>query len=141
MLLLAIGALGIALALWVMPLPPPAIGGACGPGNSAEPAVAAFFDPITIGAGSPPPSGTTEHYEWLAFIGECQSATDARMMFGLIFLLAAVVLALSSVLLGRPRPSSSRERGEGSWPPVSGPPPVSGTAPLPRRAAPELPPA
>lgn len=83
-----------AIAIVVLPLPNPVAGGTCGPGRGAEPAIAAFFDPVSIGAGAQPPSGTLQNYQWQAFVGECQSATNARMVDALALLVLAAFFGL-----------------------------------------------
>ena len=91
-LVLAALALSGAVVVVLLPLPKPAIGGGatCGPGRGSESAIEAFFDPVTIGAGTEPPtSATTQNLSWQAFVGECQAATNGRMVDAL----ALVILA------------------------------------------------
>lgn len=94
-----VGLAGLAVAgaitIVVLPLPNPAAGGTCGPGRGAEPAIAAFFDPLSIGAGVQPPGGTLQNYQWQAFVGECQSATNARMVDALALLVLAAFFGLA----------------------------------------------
>jgi len=78
-----------AFVVILLPLPNPAAGGTCGPSlHGSEPAIAAFFDPVSIGAG-PIPSGATALYQWQAFVGQCQASTNARMVDALALLLLA----------------------------------------------------
>jgi len=84
-----------AVAIVVLPLPNPAAGGTCGPSRGSEPAIAAFFDPVSIGAGTEPPGGTLQNYQWQAFVGECQSSTNSRMVDALALLLLAAFFGLA----------------------------------------------
>ena len=93
-LVLAALALAGAIVVVVLPLPKPAAGGTCGPGAGSEPAVAAFFDPVSIGAGTPPTNSAVAAYQWQAFVGECQSSANGRMVEGLALLLVAGFFAL-----------------------------------------------
>ena len=103
--LVFLGVMGIAIALSAVltSLPAPAAGGTCGPGTSSESAAAAFFDPVSIGAGPPPPAsaGTAAHLDWLAFIGECQSAANSRMLVGLFTLALALGAGVGGLVLLR----------------------------------------
>ncbi|MDE3086823.1 MAG: hypothetical protein KGJ77_08655 [Acidobacteriota bacterium] len=83
-----------AVVVVVLPLPKPAAGGTCGPGAGSEPAIAAFFDPVSIGAGPQPATSAIEAYQWQAFVGECQSAANGRMVEGLALLIVAGFFAL-----------------------------------------------
>ena len=104
-----LGVLGAAAAITMVagPLPSPAAGGTCGPGRSSESAFVAFFDPGSIGANAEPPvSNPSARFDYLAFVGECQSSTDARMLLALAILVLAFVVAfgipsLVGQLLGR----------------------------------------
>ena len=93
---LALAALAVAGAVVVVvwPLPKPAAGGTCGPGSGSEPAIAAFFDPASIGAGPQPTSSAVEAYQWQAFVGECQSSANGRMVEGLALLLVGALFGL-----------------------------------------------
>ena len=86
-LVLAALAVAGAVVVVVWPLPKPAAGGTCGPGSGSEPAIVAFFDPASIGAGPQPTSSAVEAYQWQAFVGECQSSANGRMVEGLALLL------------------------------------------------------
>ena len=92
--LLFIGFLAAAATIALTPLPSPAAGGTCGPGASSESAIAAFLNPVSIGAGpesSVPPGGRSQ---WQAFISECQSSTDRRMVKAGAALAGAILLGL-----------------------------------------------
>lgn len=108
--LLFLAAMGVAVALTAVlsSLPAPAAGGTCGPSRGSESALEAFFNPVSIGAGPAPPAraGTAARLDWLAFIGECQSATDARILSGLGILVLSAVAAVVGVRLLRRRPES-----------------------------------
>jgi hypothetical protein len=110
---LAVVAVAGAVAVAVVPLPTPAVGGSCSPAKGSEPAIVAFFDPVSIGAGSEP-SETEARYEWEAFVGECQSATDSRMVTTVALLTVALALAFVALLFVHPL---TRETTAGSWPP------------------------
>jgi hypothetical protein len=141
--LLGLALLGLAMAVAGMlaPLPTPAAGGTCGPGRGSESAAEAFFNPGSIGAGGVP-STAAGYYQRLAFIGECQSSTDARMLqTGAVLVLSLVLLVIGLLLLRSPgRPAARRPAGANlavtpagaGWtaaPPVE-PVPTEGAAPL-----------
>ncbi|HML00165.1 MAG TPA: DUF2510 domain-containing protein [Acidimicrobiales bacterium] len=95
---LAVLAVAGALVIAFLPLPRPAAGGTCGPGRGSESAMEAFFDPVSIGAGAKV-SGSgieveLENLDRLAFIGECQSSTNGRMVDALALLIVAGFFAL-----------------------------------------------
>lgn len=93
---LAVLALAGAIVIVVLPLPKPAAGGTCGPGSGSESAIVAFFDPVSIGAGSASSATTTEEaLDRLAFIGECQSASNGRMVDALALVILAGLFALA----------------------------------------------
>jgi hypothetical protein len=99
-----LGVVGVAIAVTAVltALPAPAAGGTCGPGRGSESAIVAFFDPGSIGAGAEPPAAnTTSHAQWLAFVAECQSATDARVLAGLAVLVLSLLLVLGGLLIIR----------------------------------------
>jgi hypothetical protein len=87
-----------AIVIVVLPLPKPAAGGTCGPGTGSESAIEAFFNPVSIGAGSKSTAagveGELENLDRLAFIGECQASTDGRMVDALALLIVAGFFAL-----------------------------------------------
>jgi hypothetical protein len=89
-----------AVAIVLLPLPRPAAGGTCGPGRGSETAIEAFFDPATIGAGAEPapsqtdPAEAARFYQWQAFVGECQSATNSRVVDALVLLVVAAFFSL-----------------------------------------------
>jgi cytochrome bd-type quinol oxidase subunit 2 len=102
--LVLLGVAGVAVAVTAMAtaLPAPAAGGTCGPGHSSETAFEAFFNPGSLGAG-PEPAATqaAAHAQWLAFIGECQAATDARTLSALAVLVLAVLALVAGLLIWR----------------------------------------
>jgi hypothetical protein len=123
------GVVGVTMAVTavVAALPSPAAGGTCGPGHGSEGALFAFFDPVSIGAGAQPPATTaTAHMQWLAFVGECQSAADARVLSGLFALvlglaaLAAGLFLLRRAPLSRSGPASSDDQRPVAGPSASG---------------------
>jgi hypothetical protein len=94
-----LGLFGAAFAITglLVALPkPPLQGATCGPGKSSEPAIVAFFDPGSIGAG-PEPATThaTDRVDWMAFVGECQASTDGRVLATFAILVLSVVVALA----------------------------------------------
>jgi hypothetical protein len=101
--LVFLGLLGLVIAVTaaIRPLPAPAAGGTCGPGKGSESAIAAFFNPGSIGAGAQPKSPTEAVLQWMAFVGQCQSSTDARMLQALGILVLALVLAVIGGLMIR----------------------------------------
>lgn len=101
-LVLAGLALAAAVVIAVLPLSKPATlkisgvevtGGTCGPGKGSESAIEAFFDPASIGAGAAASGSSVEagieNVGRLAFIGQCQSATNGRMVDALALLIVA----------------------------------------------------
>lgn len=84
-------------------LPAPAVGGTCGPGKLSESAVVAFFDPVSIGAGSEPAATTTANAlrraDWMAFVGECQASADSRVLSTFAILVLSLVVALLGIWL------------------------------------------
>ena len=118
-------ALAGAVTVVVLPLPKPAAGGTCGPGRGSEPAVVAFFDPASIGAGPRPSAPPIAVFEWQAFVGECQASTNARMVDALaLVLLSAFFLLIASPLVGRawrgPRSAGGPHVPSGWYPDPSG---------------------
>lgn len=131
-----VGVLGVTIALTavLVALPQPAVGGTCGPGKGSETPLAAFFDPGSIGAGvEPPTSSVTGQAEWLAFVSECQSATDARILTGFAVLVLSVGVALlgPALVLGastdrrRRRPAAAAPANPWEAVPSATPPPVA----------------
>jgi hypothetical protein len=130
-----VGVLGVTIALTavLVALPQPAVGGTCGPGKASETPLAAFFDPGSIGAGvEPPTSNVTGQAEWLAFVSECQSATDARILTGLAVLVLSVGVALlgPALLLSastdrRRQPAAATPASPWGAVPSAAPPPVA----------------
>ncbi len=129
-----VGVLGAAIALTavLVALPQPAVGGTCGPGKGSEAPLAAFFNPGSIGAGAEPPStDPSGQAEWLAFVGECQSATDARILTGFAVLVLSVGVALLGPVLvlssatDRRRPMAAAPTNPWGAVPSAVPPPVA----------------
>ncbi len=112
--LVFLGLFGVAVAVTGMtsPLPAPAVGGTCGPGQGSEAAIVAFMDPVTIGAGPEPPvSQARNRTQWSAFVAACQSAADQRAEITLPTLMASTaLLVVGTVVLWR---RSRRPTGSG----------------------------
>jgi hypothetical protein len=92
-----IGIFGIAFAVagMIAPLPTPAAGGTCGPGTSSESPIVALFDPASIGAGAEPPATqSVARQQWKAFVDQCQTATDNRMVAAGVIVSVSLGLAL-----------------------------------------------
>ncbi len=92
-----IGLFGIAFAVagMIAPLPTPAAGGTCGPGTSSESPVVALVNPASIGAGKEPPvTQVSNRHQWEAFVQECQTATDNRMLAAGVIVVVSVGIAL-----------------------------------------------
>jgi hypothetical protein len=121
---LAVVAVAGAIVVAVLPLPHPAVGGTCGPGTGSEPAIAAFFDPVSIDAGPEPEAVSEARYEWQAFVGECQASTDARMVTSVALLTIAVALSFATFIFVRPivRDEHSQARPPAGWYPDQGQP-------------------
>ncbi len=118
-----LGVLGLAVAITavVVALPPPSVGGTCGPGRGSEAAIAAFFNPASIGAGARPPStDLLGRLEWSAFVGQCQSSADGRMLLGLGILVLVALVVGAGFLLTQDSRSEAREHR--SSPAAAGPP-------------------
>ena len=93
---LAVLAVAGALVIVLLPLPRPAAGGTCGPGNGSESALEAFSDPVSIGAGPRPSASDIERYlDWQAFVGECQAASNGRVVDALALVVLAAFFALA----------------------------------------------
>jgi hypothetical protein len=112
--LVFVGTLGVAIAITGMfiALPGPSVGGTCGPGQGSEAAIVALVNPGSIGAGTEPPASNADgRIEWSAFVAECQSSADGRVLGALCLLVASVGIALLGLLVGRrkdpPSPSPS----------------------------------
>ena len=116
-----IGCFGTAYAAAGMltALPPPAIGGTCGPSTGSETALEALAEPGSIGAGpQPPASNTTGHRQWETFVQECQSLADRRGMASLVIFVISLVVAGAGLfwVLRKPRRQGD---GEGSDDPTA----------------------
>ncbi len=129
LLLLAVVGVAIALTAVLTSLPPPPVGGTCGPGRGAESAIAAFFNPGSIGAGREPAGNSVAHLQWYAFVGQCQASTNSRMMIGLAVLVLALLIAVAGwLVLRRSMASAATEPGPSDpgrddlepWPGTSG---------------------
>jgi hypothetical protein len=127
LLLVCLGLFGIAVSvtgLWT-DLPPPAVGGTCGPGQgTSETAIEALVDPASIGAGPEPAAvNAAARANWSQFVHECQSATNDRALATLPVLIVSVGITVVGVLLlkrrtGRradPAPNPNTDTG---WPPL-----------------------
>jgi hypothetical protein len=86
--------LAAAATVALVPLPPPAAGGTCGPATSSESAIVAFFDPVSIGAGPEPSAASGARPQWFAFVSDCHSTTDMRMVTVGSILVGAGLLGL-----------------------------------------------
>ncbi len=121
--LVCVGAFAAAFAVTgaLAALPPPAVGGTCGPGQGSEAAIKAIFNPGSIGAGAEPPSAdVTAHHAWLVFVNECQGAANHRGIIVLVIAVAAILLITAGlVLLVR-----SRGRAVPQSPPAQSPPSI-----------------
>jgi hypothetical protein len=113
--LLLAGVVGVTMAVTAVlaALPAPAAGGTCGPGRGSEGALFAFLDPVSIGAGSPPPAtaSAAAHLQWLAFVSECQSSANSHMLAGLFALVLGLGAIAGGVHLLRRAPLSQPDPG------------------------------
>jgi len=91
---LAVLYLAAALTIALVELPAPAIGGTCGPGTASESALAAFFDPVSIGAGPEPSAASGERPQWQDFVNACQSSANTRVTTSGGILVAALLVGL-----------------------------------------------
>jgi hypothetical protein len=125
--LVLLGLFGAAFAIsgLLIDLPRPAIGGTCGSGTYSETAIVALLDPGSIGAGAEPPaSKTTDRAKWMAFVAECQAATDSRALGALVVLAVSLGVGLGgTVLLLRMRKRPVASAPSGVFSPL--PPPIS----------------
>jgi hypothetical protein len=62
--------------------------------RSSESAIAAFFNPASIGAGPEPSATSVGRPQWLAFVNECQSATNTRIATAGAIFVGALLLGL-----------------------------------------------
>jgi hypothetical protein len=122
--LVCLGLFGAAFAIagLLTALPPPAVGGTCGPGQGSEAAIVALLDPVTIGAGpEPAASDVTGRAQWSEFVSECQRATDDRALAAFPILIVSVGVAILGPLVvwrrARSRPDSSAESAVDGWSP------------------------
>ena len=127
LLLVCLGLFGLAVAvtgLWTA-LPPPAVGGTCGPGlGTSETAVEALVDPASIGAGPEPAAvNTAARANWSQFVHECQSATNDRALATLPVLIVSAGITVVGVLLlrrrtGRRAEPAPKPTSDNGWPPL-----------------------
>jgi hypothetical protein len=99
-----VGLFGAAFAIsgLFVDLPAPAVGGTCGPGKLSETSIVAFFDPVSIGAGTEPAANATndtKRADWMAFVSECQASADSRVLSTLAILVLSVVVGLGGAVL------------------------------------------
>jgi len=115
---------GCALAVAVIPLPAPSVGGTCGPGMGSETPAEAFFNPVSIGAGPKPSASSGQLAQWNAFVGQCQRATNTRMGLagGLVLLAIGIGVVLPPVVKRIDKEGTAASAGPGA-PAVGGPPP------------------
>jgi Protein of unknown function (DUF2510) len=90
----AVALVAAAFAVALHSLPIPAVGGTCGPGKGSESALSAFFDPKSIGAGQEPSASSGGRPAWRAFVSDCQSATDRRMVVSGSVLVGAILVGI-----------------------------------------------
>jgi hypothetical protein len=116
LLCVCIGLFGAAFAITSLVTTLPANAeGTCGPGKGSETAIVAFFDPVTIGAGTEPPaSNATGRSQWSAFINSCQSAANQRAIVAFPVLIVSVAVAIGGPLLLRRRPRGQAGAGAGT---------------------------
>ncbi len=93
--LLAVLLLAAAATIALVPLPAPAAGGTCGPSSGSESAIAAFFDPISIGAGPEPSVASGGRPQWQAFVDECQASTNSRIIQSGVIVVGALLAGLA----------------------------------------------
>ncbi len=103
-----VGLFGVAFAISgvLLVLPPPAVGGTCGPGTASEAPIVALLDPVSIGAGAQPPTtDTADHRAWAEFVTECQSSADNRGLASLAILVVSIAVGIGGpmVVLRRKR--------------------------------------
>ncbi|HUO47775.1 MAG TPA: DUF2510 domain-containing protein [Acidimicrobiales bacterium] len=116
----AVVLLGAAAVVAFYPLPAPAAGGTCGPGASSEAAAAAFFNPGSIGAGAEPTQASGNRGQWQAFVDQCQTAADTRMVVTLALVLGAFAVGFGLPLVTRrfetsERPTSTHWAAPPGW--------------------------
>jgi len=128
-----VGLFGATMAvsgLWA-PLPPPKVGGTCGPGLGSEAAIEALFDPGSIGAGAEPrATNRVGRAQWSQFVSECQTATNDRALITVPVLIVSLGLGVVGLVLlwkrlehpVRPTPPPTDRQW---WPPTPDPPPGS----------------
>jgi hypothetical protein len=107
----------VAVAGLLAPLPLPAAGGTCGPGQGSETAAEALLDPVSIGAqAEPPASETADRAQWVAFVHDCQTAADHRGLVTVpLFVVSVGVAVVGTVVVERRsrRRAARRDRWTG----------------------------
>ena len=136
LVLVCLGLFGAAFAIagLLTALPPPAVGGTCGPGQGSEAAIVALLDPVTIGAGpEPAASDVTGRAQWSEFVSECQRATDDRALAAFPILIVSAGVAILGPLVvwrrARSRSGSTAESTVGGWSPLELEAPSAGHPP------------
>ncbi len=125
-----LGLFGAAFAISgvLVALPKPAAGGTCGPGVGSEAAIVALFDPASIGAGpKPPASDAAGRQQWQAFVDECQTTTDDRVIAAVVIFVVSIGVAVAgpTLVVGRKRRTPA---GPAPAPAVAGRPPPAAPA-------------
>jgi hypothetical protein len=117
-----VGLFGVAFAISgvLLVLPPPAVGGTCGPGTASEAPIVALLNPVSIGAGAQPPTkDTADHRAWAEFVSECQSSADNRGLASLAILVVSVAVGIGGpmvVLRRKRRPTPSSQPSQSALP-------------------------
>ena len=126
--LLCVGFLAAAATIALTPLPAVA-GGTCGPGTESESAFAAFLNPASIGAGPEPSTASGGRPQWLAFVHDCQSATNTRIVTAGAIVAGALIVGLGLLWpvrrLARGRRTDQRGLPPPGWYPDSTDPRVA----------------
>jgi hypothetical protein len=119
LLLVCLGLFGLAVSvtgLWA-DLPPPAVGGTCGPGLGSETAIEALVDPASIGAGPEPAAvNAAARAQWTRFVHECQSATNDRAVATVPVLIGSAGITVLGIILLRRK---ARRRADPAPPPTA----------------------
>ncbi len=121
----AVALVAAAFAVALAALPIPAAGGTCGPGTGSESALSAFFNPKSIGAGREPSASSGGQPQWRAFVSDCQSATDRRMVVSGSVLVGAILVGLGLPwMLGRVAEEQAAESAATDTPDNAATPPL-----------------
>ncbi len=126
---LAVFFLAGAATIALVPLPAPAAGGTCGPSASSESAILAFFNPLSIGAGPEPPANSAQHSQWVAFVNECQSTTNSRIIQSGVIAMGALLAGLGLPWAVRRFVREDSTNAMGLTPPGKHPDPADPNAP------------